>query len=133
MKTPFNDDTSAVSKEQTKDFGMVMTLVAVFLAVYLKEFNYAKLAFALILLTIVVPVLFYPFAFCWFGLSRFLGQISTAVLLAILYVLIIIPIGFLRRVAGYDGLQLKQFKKSKKSVLADRNHVFDNTDLLNTF
>jgi hypothetical protein len=133
MKTPFKDYAATVSKEQTKDFGMVMALVAVFLALYFKEYIYVKIAFALILLTIVVPVLFYPFAFCWFGLSRFLGHISSAVLLTILYAVIIIPVGLFRRVAGYDDLQLKQFKKNKKSVLTDRNHDFDNADLLNTF
>jgi hypothetical protein len=122
-----------MSKVQTKDFGMLISLVAVFLALYFKEYNYAKLAFAFILLTMVLPVVFYPFAFCWFGLSRILGNISSVILLTLIFIIIIVPIGFARKLAGYDSLRLKEFKKNKKSALTDRNHIYDSADLMNTF
>ncbi|HMH33793.1 MAG TPA: SxtJ family membrane protein [Puia sp.] len=122
-----------LSKEQTKDFGMVTVLVTAFLAFRFKEYNYIRIAFVLSLVTIVLPMLFYPFAFCWFGLSRILGTIGSRILLGIIFLILVIPIGLVRKITGYDHLQLKQFKKSRKSVLMDRDHVFDDADLLNTF
>ncbi|HEY4936371.1 MAG TPA: hypothetical protein VII44_07315, partial [Puia sp.] len=53
---------SAITQEQTKEFGMVMVLIISFIAFYLKEYNYIKIAFILTLITILFPVLFYPMA-----------------------------------------------------------------------
>jgi Saxitoxin biosynthesis operon protein SxtJ len=133
MKISFNSVGSKITKEQTKDFGMVAVLVTAFLAFHFKEYNYVKIAFILALLTIVLPVLFYPFALCWFGLSRILGIIGSGILLSIIFLVIVIPIGLIRKLAGYDDLKLKQFKRNEKSVMIDRNHVYDDSDLLNTF
>jgi polyferredoxin len=133
MRIHFNEIGLKITKEQTKDFGMLTALVMAFLAFHFKEYSYIKIAFCLILLTLVLPVLFYPFAFCWFALSRFLGIVSSAILLSIIFLIIVIPIGLIRKIIGYDNLRLKQFKKSEKSVMITRDHVFNGSDLLNTF
>jgi prepilin signal peptidase PulO-like enzyme (type II secretory pathway) len=122
-----------ITKAQTKDFGLVMVLIISFLAFHFKDFNYIKAAIALALLTILLPVLLYPFAYCWFGLGKILGAISSAILLTAIYFIIVIPIGIIRRIAGYDNLKLKQFKKGNDSVLMLRDHVFNENDLVNTF
>jgi Saxitoxin biosynthesis operon protein SxtJ len=122
-----------ISKMQTMEFGLVTVLVASFLALHFKEYNYIKAAFILTLLTILLPVLFYPFAYCWFGLGKILGSFSSVILLGVIYFVIVIPIGFIRRMAGYDHLKLKQFKKSKNSVMTDRDHIYNGADLINTF
>ncbi|HXB42462.1 MAG TPA: SxtJ family membrane protein [Puia sp.] len=133
MRIPFNEVDLKITKEQTKDFGMLTVLVTCYLAFHFKEFSYIKIAFGLILLTVVLPVLLYPFAFCWFALSRILGIVSSKVLLGFIFLIIVIPIGLVRRIIGYDNLRLKQFKKSEKSVLIIRDHVFDSADIVNTF
>jgi hypothetical protein len=133
MKTFFDHAGSRVTKEQTKDFGMLAALIAAFLALHFKEYNYMKIALALILLTIILPVLFFPFAVCWFGLSRILEVIGSGILLSLIFLIIVIPIGLIRKIIGYDNLRLKQFKRDSKSVMIRRDHVFDDSDLLNTF
>lgn len=133
MKILFDNVGSKVTKEQTKEFGMLMALITAFLALRFKEYSYMKIAFAMILLTIVLPVLFFPFAFCWFGLSRILGIIGSGILLSLIFLIIVIPIGLIRKMIGYDNLRLKQFKRNNKSVMIRRDHVFDDSDLLNTF
>ena len=92
-----------------------------------------KAVIVLTLLTILLPVIFYPFADCWFGLGKILGVISSAILLGAIFFIIVIPIGLIRRMAGYDNLKLKQFKKSNHSVLTVRDQVFNENDLVNTF
>ncbi len=133
MRIPFNEVGLKITKEQTKDFGMLTALVMTFLALHFKEYNYIKIAFGLILLTGVLPMLYYPFAFCWFALSRILGIVSSRVLLSIIFLIIVIPIGLIRKIIGNDNLRLKQFKKNGESVMTSRDHVFDSADLLNTF
>jgi hypothetical protein len=133
MKKFSNNTGLKISKKQTIEFGLVTVLVASFLALHFKEYNYTKAAIILTLLTILLPVLFYPFAYCWFGLGKILGTFSSVILLGGVYFIIVIPIGFIRRIAGYDHLKLKQFKKTKKSVMTDRDHIYNDADLINTF
>ncbi len=122
-----------ITREQTKDFGMIMILIMIFIGIYLNKYIYIKIAFGLTLIAIFLPVLFYPFAFCWFGLSRLLGTASTSILLSIIFIIIVIPVGLIRRITGHDNLKMKQFRRNKKSVMNPRNHIFDSSDLLHPF
>jgi hypothetical protein len=122
-----------ISKVQTMEFGLVAVLIISFLAFHYKDYNYLKLVIVLTLLTILLPVVFYPLAYCWIGLGKILGTISSAILLGGIFFVIVIPIGLIRRVAGYDNLKLKQFKKSNNSVMTIRDHIFNDNDLMNTF
>ena len=122
-----------ISKVQTMEFGLVAVLIMSFLAFHYKDYNYMKAVIVLTLLTILLPIVFYPLAYCWFGLGKILGTISSAILLGGIFFVIVIPIGLIRRIAGYDNLKLKQFKKSNHSVMTIRDHIFNDNDLMNTF
>ena len=54
-------------------------------------------------------------------------------LLGIVFFLVITPVGRIRRLCGIDSLRLRQFKKGRRSVLTDRNHVYTPDDLKNIF
>ncbi len=129
----FNGGGFKISKEQTKEFGLVTVLILSFLALRYKDYNYMKAVIVLTLLTFLLPIVFHPFAYCWFGLGKILGTISSSILLGGIFFIIVIPIGLIRRIAGYDNLKLKQFKKSSHSVMTIRDHVFNDNDLINTF
>jgi polyferredoxin len=124
---------SVISKDQTREFGMVTVLVTTFLAMYLKDNVFATVAFILVLITILYPIIFYPFAFCWFGIAKILGIVSSGILLTVVFLVIVVPIGVFRKIFRFDGLKLKQFKKSKESILINRDHVYTDADLLHTF
>ncbi len=53
---------SGVTKKQSAEFGQVTILAAIFFALYLKENNFVIAAFILTLITILAPIIFYPFA-----------------------------------------------------------------------
>src|ERR1043166_7725516 len=58
----------------------------------------------LVLLGIVVPrALFYPNK-AWMALAEGLSYISTRIILAFVYFLVITPIGFIKRLSGWDPL-----------------------------
>jgi hypothetical protein len=122
-----------VSRIQCSEFGQVAVLVFIFLSLYLKNDHFILPAFLILLITILFPYFFYPLAVIWFGLSTILGKISSFIILSILFFLLVIPMGLIRKMSGKDILKLKKFKKSRDSVMTERNHLFDSDDLIHTF
>ena len=69
----------------------------------------------------------------WLALGQLLNRISTTILLTLVFFLIVLPIGLIRRISGADPLRLKEFKKSRRSALFTRNHTYTQTDLKHLF
>lgn len=69
----------------------------------------------------------------WLAFAEILGTINLRILLGILFVLLVVPVGLWRRWRGIDNLQLRQFKKSRRSVMLNRDHEYTREDLLHTF
>jgi hypothetical protein len=125
---------ASITRKQCVEFGQVAVLVALLAALYFKDDHTLTLvALILILLTIVVPLVFYPFAVAWFGLARLLASVVPPVLLGILFFVMVTPLGLVRRVMGRDALRLRQFKKGRSSVMNNRDHVYTEADLKDTF
>ena len=122
-----------ISVKQCTEFGLVAILVILGLAIYRKDNNLVIAAFTLTLVTIIAPILLFPFAAFWFGLSEILRMISTTLLLGTIFFVIVMPVGLLRKIAGLDNLKLKEFKKGRQSVMIVRDHAFSAEDLTNTF
>ena len=122
-----------ITKKQCMEFGQVATLLVLVFALHYKIDNLVDAAFVLILVTIVLPIIFYPFAVVWFALSDLLSIVSPAIILAIIFFLIVTPVGLIRRLLGKDSMQLKQFKKNRQSVMINRDHLYTKSDLLHTF
>jgi hypothetical protein len=51
------------------------------------------------------------------------------VLLAVVFYVIVTPIGVVRRMLGHDSLRLRAFKSGDGSVMRTRGHVFAPGDL----
>ncbi|MEM9833615.1 MAG: SxtJ family membrane protein [Bacteroidota bacterium] len=79
---------------------------------------------------LLLPRLLYSVAVVWFSLGNVLSLVISPILLTMVFLLIITPIGIIRRWLGHDSLQLK---KRSDSVFKERNHVFSATDLKNPF
>jgi hypothetical protein len=122
-----------VSRQQCTEFGQVAVLAAVAAALYYRQFHFVSAALILTLLTILAPKVFYPLALLWFGLSKILGEINIRVLLTLVFVVVVVPVGWWRRLRGKDGLQLRQFKKGRGSVMIKRDHWYTKEDLRHTF
>ncbi|HEY5747892.1 MAG TPA: hypothetical protein VIU12_17605 [Chryseolinea sp.] len=125
---------TSVTRKQCMEFGQVSVLVALLAALYFKDnHTFVLTALLLILFTIVVPTVFYPFAWVWFGLARLLAEIVPPVVLGILFFVMVTPLGLVRRMLGRDALRLRQFKKGRSSVMSNRDHVYTEADLKDTF
>jgi hypothetical protein len=122
-------DIKADSLDQARDTGMAMVLV-VLLLVYFGHYNYlVPLAIVLLVLCMVWPKLFFPLSVLWFGISHKAGTFISNVLLTFLFFCMIMPVGFIRRLAGADPLKLKEWKKGAQSVLRKRDMMIKAEDL----
>lgn len=118
-----------ISKKQASDTGMAMTLILLLLGLFTKSVLYYKIAIAALVITMAVPMFFFPFAVVWLGLTTLLGEVVSKILLTVIYFIILFPVSIIRQMMGKDTLDLKTFKKSTKSVMVSRNHVFTSKDI----
>jgi uncharacterized membrane protein len=122
-----------ITKKQSVEFGLVTILVSNFLAIYFKQGYFVIAAFFLTLITLIVPIVFYPFAAVWFWLSKILSAIGSRIILTTVFFIVVTPVGIIRRLLNRDSLKINQFKKSTKSVMTDRDHLYTAGDFTDTF
>ena len=86
-------------------------------------------AIAALLVDMVWPAAFTPFAVVWFGLSERLGAVVSKVLLAVLFFVVLTPIGLVMRAVGRDSMRLRQWRRSRESVFTVRDHHYTPADM----
>ena len=123
----------AITKEQLMGTGMAMVLILLFVGVSMNNFLYIKIAIPVMLLNMILPDVFYPIAVIWLGFSNILGLFMPKVILTILFITLVVPIGFIRKILGYDSMRLKEWKMNTQSVFKDRDHTFSSSDLENPY
>lgn len=64
--------------------------------------------------------------------TTWLNLLTTA-LLYVIFALVVVPVGLVRRWTGKDSLHLRAFKKSNLSVWSVRNHTYRPEDLEKPF
>ena len=122
-----------LTSRQCSEFGLVAVAVTAILAWYLKSDLYIIAVIILSLVTLLAPILFYPFAAVWYALGHILNYCSSRLLLTVIFFVVVVPVAFIRRISGKDSLKLRQFKKEKGSVLVVRDHLYSKEDLRHTF
>lgn len=122
-----------ISKKEASDTGMAMTLICLLLGYFTKNTIYYQIAIPALVIDMAFPMFYYPFAMVWLTLTNLLGAVVSRVLLSIVYILILLPIGIIRRMMGKDSMNLKGFKKDTKSVMLTRNYEFTAKDITNPF
>ncbi len=122
-----------VSNRQCIQFAQVLVLVCIGLSIYHRSFHFAIAAFWALLITMLVPRIFFPLAIIWYGIAEILNRISSWLVLHAVFFILVVPIGMIRKWRGKDTMKLKQFKKSRLSVMTIRDHLYDASDLKNTF
>jgi Saxitoxin biosynthesis operon protein SxtJ len=122
-----------ISKDQCRDTGMAMVLLLLVVDIRAKRGWVLLAAIALLVLNMTVPRIYRPIAVLWLGLSDLLGTLVSKILLSIVFFLVVVPIGVLRRLAGKDSLKLRAFKAGNDSVMVERSHIFVGRDLERPF
>jgi hypothetical protein len=124
---------SKITKDQTKDSGMALILILLLLGIFLRRDILIKFGAIALVLDMIFPYIFFPFAMLWIGISNLLGAIVSKFILAFIFFVIVTPVGLLRRLSGIDSLRTKEYKKGNQSVMVSRNKSFSKNDVEKPF
>lgn len=123
----------SVTKKQASDSGMAIVLILLLIGLFTGNDLYYKIAIPVLVIDMTYPMFYYYFAILWFGFSQILGTIVSKIILSVVFFVMVLPVGLIRRMMGKDSLQLKKFKKGKSSVMLQRNYRFTSKDIINPF
>ena len=123
----------SASRDQARDTGMALTLVALIVFFVTREIRYVTMATAILLLDMIWPSFFKPLAKVWFGLSHVLGTVMSKVILTLTFFVVLTPMGLLRSLLGKDPMRVRQFKQGTDSVFRVRDHTFTAVDVEQPF
>ena len=130
MKNIFS---TTISKQQAKDTGMAVVLILLLITVIRQDSGTLKLAIIALILAMTVPIVYkYP-ALIWLGLSQIFGTAVSRILLTLIFFMFVVPVGFFRRLLGYDSLKLRKFKRGTESVMQVREITFSKDDIERPF
>ncbi len=124
---------TSFSKKELTDAGMAAVLLCLIAGFLWNNLLFFKIAVPVVVLTMILPVTMYPFAVFWYNLANLLSQVASRILLSVVYFGLVFPVGLIRRLAGKDSLQLKNFKKDKTSVMVNIDKVYTKDDLKKPF
>lgn len=122
-----------ITTDQAKDTGMAMVLICLLIAIAGGKQLFVLIAVLLLLINMIRPDIYKPLGKLWFGFSHLLGTIMSKVILTIIFFVLVMPVGLLRRLMGKDTLQLKEWKKGNRSVFKIRDHKFTPDDIINPY
>lgn len=119
----------AITPEKCKDAGLALVLICLISFQIWKLQILMLLAIVFLVIAMTYPPIFKPFARLWFALSIALGTVVSKIILTILFFLLVLPVGLLRRALGKDSMNLKGWKKGQESVFRKREHLFSAEDM----
>ena len=102
-----------------RNFGTVFFLVFLIISLYPLTFNEALAKWALVISIIFLALglinskILTPLNRLWFKFGIFLGRIISPIIMALIFFLVVTPIGLIMRLLRKDLLNLKYNKKTK--------------------
>jgi hypothetical protein len=118
-----------ITTDQAKDTGMAMVLICLLIAFFAGKQVFYGPAILLLIINMTWPKAFKPVAKIWLGFSHLLGSVMSRIILSIIFLVLVLPVGLVRRALGKDALQLKKWKKDHASVFKIRDHEFTSEDI----
>ena len=122
-----------ITKKQATDSGMAIVLILLLIGFFTGNTLYYKIAIPFLVINMIYPMAFFYFGIFWFGLSQLIGTIVSKILLSLVYFLIVLPMALLRLLMRKDPMLMKQWKKSKKSVMQLRKQKFKAEDIIHPY
>jgi len=119
-------------KAKNIEFGMMVTLVLLIIMLW-KRNDWYIYAIATLAAAMLFPVLYTPFAWLWFRMTKLLEQTTSNMIVFLIFFLVITPVGIVRRLTGKDTLQLKRFHHDKRSVFEKTERRYTQKDMEKQF
>lgn len=107
---------------KSMDSGLALVLLSLLAYQIFPGRLVVAIATLLLLLCITVPGIFAPFARVWFSIADLFATAASALLLSLVFLLLVTPVGVVRRLLGNDPLKLKSCRSGDNSLFTTRNH-----------
>lgn len=120
-------------ERQSRDTGLALVFVLLLCGLWQKNWHVIEWAIGLLVVTMLVPQLFRPLAGLWFGLSERMGRFGSLLILTLVFLLVVAPVGLVRRLFGYDPLQRNKWKNGADTVFHSMKRRFSRADLTNPY
>lgn len=124
---------AVISHKQAVETGMAFTLVSLLVGVFTNHTQAAMVAaLAILLLTMIWPTVLKPLAVLWLGFSNALGGLMSIIILGAIYLIVIVPMGWLSQKLGADSMQKQSFDSTPglhSSFFKHRHHTYTKNDL----
>jgi hypothetical protein len=121
------------TREQCKDTGIILGIFFLYFSIRNANNTLFIITFLILIFVIIFPKIFKYLAVLWFGFSHLLGTIMTKILLTVVFYIVVAPVSIIRKLLKKDGMNLKGFKSSTKSVWVNRDHEITKKDLFKPF
>jgi len=122
-----------ISKQNFYETGLILLFVDL-LWIYYDFHNFQVIAgVVLVLILLLIPKVFFPLTWILIFCGKILNWMIPPIILALVFYLVIAPIGISRRLLGKDSLKLMGFKKDKSSLFSVRNKLFEREDILHPY
>src|SRR5262245_50838097 len=118
-----------LTRQQCQDTGMAVVLLLLVIALRVDRGGVVLAALVVQVIAMTVPRWLAPIAIVWLAAAHAIGKVVSTILLAVVYGLIVTPMGLVRRWTGKDPLGLKAFRKGTASAMIVRRHTFGPRDL----
>ena len=118
-----------IDSHRARDAGMALTLIALLIAYFKADTRFLALGIVMLIVDMSVPGAFKPFARVWFGLSHLLGAVMSRLILGLIFFLMVMPVGLIRRMMGKDSLNLRKWKNGNDSVFLVRDITFTKSNI----
>ncbi|MGW8287261.1 MAG: SxtJ family membrane protein [Desulfobulbales bacterium] len=122
-------DKKIITVEKCKDSGLALALISLICYQAWKLEIFILAAISLLIIAMTYPPIFQPFARLWFSLSSVVGTVVSKIILTVLFFLVVLPIGIVRRLMGRDAMLIKRWKQGNESVFRVREHRYTGEDL----
>ena len=119
--------------KQAADSGMALVLLFLLIGAFTHSRVFFLIAIPLLVINMAFPRFYKYFAWFWLGTTKLMGTVISRIILTLVYFLLVLPVGLIRRMIGKDSLLLTRFKKDNTSVLVTRNVTFSKKDIEKPF
>lgn len=107
---------------KSMDAGLALTLISLLAYQVFPGSMTVIIATLLLLLCMTMPRLFAPFARIWFPVADRLATAVSGLLLTLVFLLLVTPVGIVRRLLGTDPLKLKTWRSGSTTFFTTKNH-----------
>jgi hypothetical protein len=114
---------------QNRDTGLALLLILLLL-IYFAEMSSLLLPAIIVLIAVMTwPAVFSPLSRFWFSFSFLLGNVFTKIILTIVFMVMVVPVGIVRRLMGADAMRHKAWKNGDASAFVKREYLYSKKDL----